>query len=101
VSYARACHDQLKKHKTATVIKEVEFQGSDFDYEINVPFLEMHHLIVIVRNRMFHFRQGESNLILGEIGGSEVICKMIMNEAIHWFSKIYSEILRTLIKTST
>ena len=101
MAYARACHDQLEKQKTGTLIKNVEFQGPDFDYEIIVPFLEMHYLIVTVRNRMFHFRQGEENLSLGEFGGSEVICKMIMNEAIHWFSKIYSEILRTLIKTST
>lgn len=74
-----------------------EFE-SDTDILFHVPFNSMPNLLVQFRNRMFHYRVGQSNFNLGALGGSERICQMLVSEAAHWFALIYAEILRVMAR---
>lgn len=75
----------------------VSFDEDEATTEFLVPFNQMHSFIVTVRNRMFHDRVGERNLDLALMGGSDLLCNVVMQEALHWFSKVYAEIVRTLL----
>lgn len=74
-----------------------EFQP-DGDALFRVPFNSMPSLLTQFRNRMFHYRIGQTNFDLGAIGGSERICEMLTAEAAHWFALMYAEILRVMAK---
>ncbi|WP_150131287.1 hypothetical protein [Sphingobium yanoikuyae] len=79
--------------KPAVLGMEFEEQG---DILFRVPFNDMSHLFVSLRNRMFHYRNGERNIDLVRIGGAETICKICIDELIHWFCLVYTEIVRTV-----
>lgn len=96
VEDARECVRQLKKcfPPDGGVIV---YPDDDTSLEFSVAFNKMHAFIVTFRNRMFHNRAGELNFKLSKFGGSDVLCQVVMSQALHWFSKIYGEIVRTLL----
>lgn len=98
-SLAKSCSEELKRC-VGSYVTDIEFKDELSDYEFSIPFNSMHSFVVSLRNRMFHHRIGEANLNLSKIGGSEVLTDVVMREAVHWFTKIYSEIIRALINKS-
>jgi hypothetical protein len=90
----------LKEQLNAVVKPHV--QGFEFEDQgeilFRVPFDSAPSLMVTVRNRMFHMKIAEKNLILGRLGGSERICEMCVNEMLYWFALTYTELVRALTK---
>lgn len=80
----------------------VKPQVNGFEFEENgdilfrVPFDSAPSLMATIRNRMFHMKIAEKNFVLGQLGGSERICEMCVNEMIYWFALTYSELVRAL-----
>jgi len=69
---------------------------TDTDTIVLAPFTNVHEMIISIRNRMFHYRIGEENLDLAQLGGADYICEFVMKKALHWFFLIYSEIVRAI-----
>lgn len=90
----------LKSQLNAVVKPHV--QGFEFEDQgeilFRVPFDSAPALMVTVRNRMFHMKIAEKNLMLGLLGGAERICEMCVNEMHYWFALTYSELVRALTK---
>lgn len=96
--YDVALIDALKSELSAAVkpaVAGMEFEDQG-DVLFRVPFDNMSHLFSSLRNRMFHYRNGERNIDLVKTGGSEIVCKLCIDELIYWFCLVYTEIVRTV-----
>jgi hypothetical protein len=96
VDDAKACLVELRKcfHPDGGIIRFPEDADA---LEFSVSFNSMHSFIIQFRNKMFHDRAGETNFDLSSIGGSEILCQVLMQESLHWFSKLYAEIVRSIM----
>lgn len=68
------------------------------DRLLRVQFNLMPKLIISIRNRMFHYRVGEANIELSDLGGAEKVCELCIDEFIHWFALLYTGIMKVLAK---
>lgn len=96
MSRAQSCTEEINKC-LANQLKNIVFHDEYSPYNFSVPFNSMHSFVALIRNRLFHNRVGEKNFNLSRVGGSEILADIVMREALHWFSKIYSEIIRSLL----
>lgn len=94
---AKQCMSEVRRC-FETDPKIIRFPEDENELTFSVPFIRMNSFIATIRNRMFHDRIGEVNFDLVSTGGSEVISKVIMQEALHWLSQVYAEIVRSLVK---
>lgn len=84
------------------VVVKPYVSGFEFEDEgdilFRVPFDSAPSLMVTIRNRMFHMKIAEKNLMLGPLGGAERICEMCVGEMMYWFALTYSELVRALTR---
>lgn len=85
------------RSKVVNKVKDVEFEDEG-DILFRVPFLSMPSFFVSLRNRMFHYKAGQSNLDLGMLGGADRVLSICLGELVYWFALTFSEIVRTLAK---
>ena len=97
INDAMACMSQLKRCFPVEG-GIIVYPDDDSLPMFSVGFISIHSFIIELRNRMFHDRAGERNLDLSQVGGSEILCQVVMAQALHWFSKVYGEIVRTLLE---
>jgi len=91
---------EIKKQLESKVrpqVKDMEFE-QEGDILFRVGYNNIPSLFVSVRNRMFHYKIGEPNIDLGDIGAADRICDMCVPELIRWFALTFAEVVRLLAR---
>lgn len=91
---------KLKSEISASVkphVADLEFEDQG-DTLFRVPFNSMPSFFVTVRNRLFHYKLDQRNISLVNLGGADTICRICLEQMLHWFSLVYTEIMRVLAR---
>ena len=77
------------------IVPSVGFDPTTDTAEIEIE--KFHRVIIVARNKMFHYTHQKANFDMAVCGGGSVMCRCLVGAGLTWFATFYTSLLNKII----